>query len=132
MINIITKYKNFINENLNRKLTLYHGTCEENGKELIKNGWFPKNMSYGSNFGNPNYLYLSTEPEDALWFAEEKGCSTVVRLTDVPIDYLKPDPEDEAGFTMNELLDRIDSTGFPAKFCLIKPIDNTYFSLYKQ
>ena len=39
-------------------------------------------------------------------------------------------PEDEAGFTMKELLDRIDTNGFPAKFILTKPLDNSHFKLY--
>lgn len=123
-------FNQFINENVNRTLTLYHGTCEGNSKNLIDNGWKPINSGYGGNMGNPNYLYLSSEPEDALWFAEENGCNTVIEIMNIPIDYLRPDPEDEAGFTMKELLDRIDTNGFPAKFILIKPLDNTHFKPY--
>ncbi len=74
--------------------------------------------------------YLSSEPEDALWFAEEKGCDTVIEIINIPIDFLRPDPEDEAGFTMKELLDRIDTNGFPAKFILTRPLDNTHFKIY--
>lgn len=48
----------------------------------------------------------------------------------IPIEYLRPDPEDEAGFTMKELLDRIDTNGFPAKFILTKPLDNSHFKPY--
>lgn len=44
-----------------------------------------------------------------MWFAEEKGCNTVIEIMNIPIDYLRPDPEDEAGFTMKELLNRIDT-----------------------
>ena len=39
-------------------------------------------------------------------------------------------PEDEAGFTMKELLDRIDTNGFPSKFILTKPLDNSHFKPY--
>ena len=111
-------------------ITLYHGTCESNIRNLIENGWKPTNGEYGSNMGNPNYLYLSSEPKDALWFAEEKGCNTVIEIMNIPIDYLRPDPEDEAGFTMKELLDRMDANGFPVKFILTKPLDGSYFKIY--
>ncbi len=130
MIDKVKSFNQFINENVSRTLTLYHGTCEGNGKNLIENGWKPTNSGYGGNMGNPNYLYLSSEPEDALWFAEEKGCNTVIKIMNIPIDYLRPDPEDEAGFTMKELLDRIDTNGFPSKFILTKPLDNSHFKPY--
>lgn len=111
-------------------LTLYHGTCEDNGKYLIQNGWTPSSGNQGGNMGNPSYLYLSSDPEDALWFAEEKGCGTVVKVEGVPITHLRPDPEDEAGFRMSELLDRIQNTPFPAKFVLTVPLDSPHFSLH--
>ena len=130
MINKVKSFNQFINENVGRTLTLYHGTCDSNGKNLIENGWKPMSDGYGGNMGNPNYLYLSSEPEDALWFAEEKGCNTVIEIINIPIDYLRPDPEDEAGFTMKKLLDRIDTNGFPSKFILTKPLDKTHFKLY--
>jgi hypothetical protein len=41
--------ESFINENNERKLTLYHGTCLENAKKLIKNGWSPRSGCSGSN-----------------------------------------------------------------------------------
>lgn len=126
----VKSFNQFINENATRTFTLYHGTCSNNGVKLIEHGWEPKNVAYGSNMGNPNYLYLSSEPEDALWFAEEKGCNTVIQVSNIPIDYLRPDPEDEAGFTMIELLDRIDNTSSPAKFILTKPLNKSHFTLY--
>jgi len=123
MIDKVKSFKQF------RTLTLYHGTCEANGKNLIENGWKPLNNGYGGNMGNPKYLYLSSEPEDALWFAEEKGCNTVIMLLNIPIENLRPDPEDESGFSMSELINRIDK--FPAKFILTIPLDKTYFKLYQ-
>jgi hypothetical protein len=48
MIDNFNSFKNY------NKLTLYHGTFEENGKFLVKNGWKPLKTGYGSNFGNPN------------------------------------------------------------------------------
>jgi len=127
---MIERFIDFILENNTRKLTLYHGTCRENANNLVENGWKPINKS-GSNMGNPNYLYLSSEPEDALWFAEEKGCNTVVEVKDIPIEFLRPDPEDEAGFTMSDLLNRIDTTGYPAKFALFQSLDNKHFKIKK-
>jgi hypothetical protein len=132
MIDKVKSYEQILNEGVGRVLTLYHGTCGDNGKNLIENGWEPIITGYGGNMGNPNYLYLSSEPEDALWFAEEKGCDTVIEVVNVPIKYLRPDPEDEAGFTMKELLDRINTSGFPAKFVLTKPLDNTHFKIKKK
>jgi hypothetical protein len=41
-----------------------------------------------------------------------------------------PNPKDEAGFTMSELLDRIKNTNFPLKFVLFKPLSNEYFKEY--
>ena len=127
---MIKKFDQFLFETLNRKLTLYHGTCKENADNLVENGWEPSNR-IGSNMGQGRYLYLSSEPEDALWFAQEKGCDTVVEVKDIPIEFLRPDPEDEAGFTMNDLLKRIDETEFPAKFALRQELSSHYFKIYK-
>ncbi len=127
---MIKKFDKFLFETLNRKLTLYHGTCKENANNLVENGWKPSNR-IGSNLGQGKYLYLSSEWEDALWFAQEKGCNTVVEVKDVPIEFLRPDPEDEAGFSINDLLKRIDETGFPAKFALHQELDSKYFRIYK-
>jgi hypothetical protein len=109
-------------------ITLYHGTCKANADHLISNGWKPTGQS-GANMGQGRYLYLSSEPEDALWFAQEKGCDSVVEVKDIPIEYLRPDPEDEAGFTMKDLLERIDKHGFPAKFALWKELGKEHFKL---
>ena len=127
---MIQKFDQFLFETLNRKLTLYHGTCKENADNLFENGWKPSNR-IGSNMGQGQYLYLSSEPEDALWFAQEKGCDTVVEVKDILIELLRPDPEDEAGFSMNDLLRRIDETGFPAKFALHQELNSQYFRIYK-
>lgn len=127
LINKTKAFGQILSESTNKTLTLYHGTCEENGIALIKSGWQPSTKNYGGNMGNPSYLYLSSEPEDALWFAEEKGCNTIIEVINIPIDYLMSDPEDEAGFTMKDLLDRVDISGFPAKFALTKPLNSSHF-----
>lgn len=127
---MIKKFDQFLFETLNRKLTLYHGTCKENANNLVENGWKPSSRT-GSNLEQGKYLYLSSESEDALWFAQEKGCDTVVQVKDIPIEFLRPDTEDEAGFSINDLLKRIDETGFPAKFALHQELDSKYFRIYK-
>lgn len=111
-------------------ITLYHGTSKESANEFLKNGWSPRKEGAGANFGNPKYLYLTSEPEDALWFAQEKGEDTIVKVSNIPLSYLKPDPEDEAGFTMKELLDRIKNSNSPSKFALFQPLDSSHFQAF--
>jgi GNAT superfamily N-acetyltransferase len=106
-------------------VTLYHGTCPENGEALCKNGWAPRQSSMGGNMGQPRYLYLSTGKEDALWFAEEKGCSTLVEVKDVPLSYLKVDPEDGTSDTLEEELH--STTGLPGKVVLTRPLPAEHF-----
>ncbi len=126
---IVIDELNALNE---KTLTLYHGTCPENANELINNGWKPSDGGMGANMGNPKHLYLSSEPEDALWFAQEKGCGTLVEIKNIPIEYLRPDPEDEAGYKMGELINRIKTTQFPAKFILTQPLDSNHFGMYTK
>lgn len=131
-LNINEWIKEVIIESLNKTITLYHGTCEDNAISLIKQGFKPLTQSMGSNMGNPNFLYLSSDPQDALWFAEEKGCDTIIMVNNIPLNYLRPDPEDEAGFTMNDLLDRIDNHDLPSKFILTKELGSKHFTLHKS
>lgn len=124
------EYKDGINENKNIKfLTLYHGTCKYNAEHLIKNGWKPSKYNSGGNMGQNKYLYLTTHPEDARWFANEKGCDTIVKIENIPVEYLIPDPEDEAGFTMTELLNKLNKSKLPTKFALTKQLDGEHFSV---
>jgi len=131
MIDKVKNFKQFVNESLDNTITLYHGTCLTNGENLTENGWKPINKSYGGNMGNPNYLYLTSESEDALWFAEENGCNTIIVVKNIPISFLRPDPEDEAGFTMNDLLGRMNGDGLPSKFILTKELDSIHFEILK-
>ena len=123
--------KNFyqFNENILQKLTLYHGTSNNTANYLIENGWIPRKIGSGGNMGNPRYLYVTTEPEDARWFSNQIGEDTVVEIKDIPLDFLRPDPEDEAGFTMKELLNR---KGLPSKFIIIKELDKKHFRIYEN
>lgn len=126
---MITKFKLF--ENKSNTLTLYHGTSDIIGDYLIENGWKPRQSSGSGNMGNPKYLYVTTDPEDARWFSNEIGEDTVIEIIDVPIEFLRPDPEDEAGFTMDDLLKR-KVTGLPSKFIITQPLDKNYFKKYEN
>lgn len=118
-----------INNEIDKFITLYHGTKYDNALNLIENGWQP-NMGYqGANMGQSKYLYLTTEIENALWYADENGGNTVVEVKDIPIEYLKPDPEDEAGYTIQDLFDRIKTTNSPANFVLFNPLNKSHFKI---
>lgn len=131
MNRILSIIKEELAKQFPQTLDLYHGTCEDNANVLLQNGWIPRDCNSGGNCGNSRYLYLTTEPENAMWFANENGCSTILKLSNIPIEYIRPDPEDEAGFTMDDLLDRLVNSNYklPANFILIKPLDSTYFKL---
>lgn len=110
-------------------VTLYHGTCSENGQALCKSGWTPRTGGMGGNMGQTRYLYLSTEREDALWYAEEKGCSTVLSVT-VPINHLRVDPEDGISDTVEEEMNL--SSGLPGKLVLTQPVGPQAFKIVQE
>lgn len=112
--------KSFLEFNSN-KITLYHGTCPHSATKLIKYGWKPNSGNRGNNLGNAKFLYVSTSLDDALWYANEKGCniglSIVVSKTDIRVD-----PEDGTYDTIEQEL----SGGrfqLPGKFIIINPIN---------
>ena len=106
---------------------LYHGTCPESAKILLTKGWQPNSGSVGANMGQSRYLYLTTELEDALWFAQEKGCDTVLKVSNVPLSILKVDPEDGVGDTVYDELH--SSTGTPGKVVAVGPLGKEHFSI---
>lgn len=108
-------------------VTLYHGTCPESAAVLLEDGWTPNSGSVGGNVGQAKYLYLTTEPGDARWFANEKGCDTILMLRDVPVSVLAVDPEDGTEDTVREELNK--STGLPGKVVLTKPLAANHFSV---
>lgn len=121
-------------EKYNETITLYHGTCAINGKILTENGWKPNLVGSGSNQGNPNYLYLTTEIEDARWFAEEKGCDTVLEIQNIPIEYLRFDPEDECAdlfdYSISNAISKLkNGYPFPIKFALTKELSKEHFNI---
>lgn len=126
------KYIKRFEANFKNNITLYHGTCEHNANELLKNGWSPNQIGQGGNMGQPQYLYVSTEPEDALWFAEEKGCNTVLKIINTPIESLKFDPEDGCAdlfdYSIDVALKKLENEyQSPIKFVITKPLGNEHF-----
>lgn len=67
--------------------------------------------------GQPKYLYLSTLHEDAMWFANQKSCDTVLLVT-VPKAWLIVDPEDGSSDTVDDEFAFALKTGMPGKFAL--------------
>ena len=121
-------------EEFSETITLYHGTCLWNAEQLVKDGWKPHSGGIGSNMGQTKYLYVSSEIEDALWFAEEKGCSSVVEIKNIPIEYLKFDPEDGCadlyGYSITTAIDKLKN-GYdsPIKFVITKQISADKFKI---
>lgn len=108
---------------------LYHGTCSDSADALCATGWHPGRWSAGGNGGQRRYLYLSTGYEDALWFAQEKGCDIVVMLTEVPPDSVIVDPEDGIGDDVWDEIARNAHFGMPGKLALTKPLGAAHFRL---
>jgi hypothetical protein len=130
----IKDYKSFFLEHLEypQVITLYHGTSKSSGVNLEKNGWQSFSGGIGGNSGNPRYLSLTSDINDAQWFANEQGEDTIVEVKDIPIEFLIPDPDDEAGFTMDDLLKRVNSISkykLPSKFALTKTLNSSHFTI---
>lgn len=104
---------------------LYHGCCEDSADNLVARGWSPNSWTSGGNMGDRRYLYLTTGEEDALWFANEKGCDSIVAVTNVPIDCLIVDPEDGTWDTVEEELS--NKNGLPGKVALTKSLSAKHF-----
>jgi len=121
---------NIVSENTMIIPVLYHGTCSHSAENLIKNGWTPRSWAQGANMGQSRYLYLSSDSDDALWFAEEKGCNTVVQVKNVPTDLLRVDPEDGIG---SSVIDELNNPhGLPGKVVLISALGPEYFSIHEN
>lgn len=111
-------------------MNLYHGTTKENALKLLENGWAPFQVSSGANGGNPKFLYVTNEPENALWFAEQKGDNVVLEICDLDVDALKVDPEDGTGETVSEELFLSSKTKCPAYLVAFKPISADKIRLF--
>ena len=123
-------------EKYNKTITLFHGTSENNANLLINNGWKPNKILSGGNMGQSKYLYLTTDKEDALWFAEESGNNTILKISDIPLDYIRFDPEDGDGdlfnYNINVAINKINN-GYqlPIKFVLCKELGKEHFEKLK-
>jgi RNA:NAD 2''-phosphotransferase len=109
-------------------ITLYHGTTPDSAQAITKNGWSPRSAAMGGNCGQSRYLYLTTEYEDALWFAQEKGSDTVLEVRDVPLSMLEVDPEDGTYDTVEEEIS--SSLGLPGKLVLTRSLPAENFSIF--
>lgn len=110
------------------ELTLYHGTTEESAAVLMIHGWTPGSGSSGANQGQTRLLYLTTEPENALWFADQRGGGVVLEVV-VPLSSLVVDPEDGIGDTVEEELEIARRHGLPANLASKAEIEARRFSL---
>lgn len=104
---------------------LYHGTCPEHAERLLRDGWQPNSGSVGGNMGQARYLYLTNEPENARWFAQEKGCEVVLAVTNIPLAYLRVDPEDGVADTVEDELNH--PLGLPGNVVLTRPLGPEHF-----
>lgn len=110
-------------------ILLYHGTSARNAVRLLAGGWTPGLEPSGSQCGDPARLYLTTLPEDAAWFAEQKEHGMVLELR-VPRHLLRVDPEDCAGDTVEEEFEISARTGLPAKFTIARPLGPDAFAFH--
>lgn len=109
---------------------LYHGTCQDSAENMVKNGWSPNSHGVGGNDGNPSFLYVTNEYDNAMWFAEEKGCNTVIELKEIPIDSMGVDPEDGIGSDVEE---EVALRGnFPSYFIIKKKIPKDNIRISKK
>lgn len=112
-------------------ITMFHGTSEASGLNLMANGWQPNKWNQGGNLGQMKYLYLTTDSEDAKWFANEKGENTIVKVKHIPLTDLIVDPEDGTGNSVAEELESSRRLGLPAKLALTKPLTKDHFEILK-
>jgi hypothetical protein len=119
------KLKNKPTVKAGAQLKLYHGTTKENANSLLKFGWkgySPK----GSNVGQSKYLYVTNVYDNALWYADRKGDTTVLEVI-APLSHLSVDPEDGIGDDVDDELMRTKKLGLPANLVVTKPLPSSAF-----
>lgn len=126
MSNLKTLLEHLFDEEVKEQIVLYHGTSVGSAESLLKHGWTPNSGFTGGNGGQTRYLYLTNEPENARWFANEKGEDTVLKVL-VPISSLIVDPEDGIEDTVLEELNH--KVGYVSLF---KPLGAEAFSIYEK
>ena len=111
-----------------QSITLYHGTTAYSAEALLRHGWKPNCYPIGANQGQPKFLYLTNEIENARWFSEQKGERVVLEVT-VPRASLLVDPEDGHGDTLDEELN--NKLGLPGYVVCFKPLAANNFKKVK-
>jgi hypothetical protein len=96
---------------------------------MMADGWSPNSGQLGGNCGQTRYLYLTNFPENALWFAEQKGENTILAIQ-VLEGELIVDPEDGTHETVQEELS--EKGGFPGSLALVTAIEANRFSLFQE
>lgn len=86
---------------MNGRVTLYHGTSAENAESLLSRGFSPEGWRRGPNCGRRGHLYLTSDPENAAWYAERFD-NGVVLAFEVAVEDLIVDPEDGVFDTVAE------------------------------
>ena len=110
-------------------MTLYHGTSAQSADAIVAEGWQPNSGLQGGNVGQGRYLYLTNVPENALWFAEQKGDNTVLEVL-VEESELIVDPEDGVHDTVQEELSA--ANGLPGSVALKVSDPSDRFSLFSK
>jgi hypothetical protein len=121
------RYREIMKENTETVPVLYHGTTPESAKAMCTNGWSPRPGHSGGNGGQGRYLYLSTGREDAQWFSNEIGEDTVIEVHNIPKSYLRVDPEDGIGDSVDDEMN--NAHGLPGKLILVQPLPASHFSM---
>ena len=131
----IKTFENFSNNKQVQTVDLYHGCSEYSVNYFIQYGWKPRHIdSIGSNMGRGDLLYLSSFWEDALWFAQEKGESSIIKVKNIPISYLIFDPEDGDpdlyDYKIENAITTIKKGELPVKLALTKPLSKEHFEIF--
>ena len=108
-------------------VTLYHGTTKASAERMIREGWWPHSHPSGGQCGNPAWLCLTNDPENALWYAQEKGCNTVVEVQ-VPKSFLRVDPHDGVEDTVDAELN--NTLNLPGCVVCTKPLQPESFHIH--
>ena len=98
------------------RVRLFHGTTSENANRLLSKGKVGR-APLGANQGRPDLLYVTTNPENATWFAQQAGGGVVLEV-DVPRCQLRTDPEDGVHPTVLAELVAAERTGIPASLAV--------------
>lgn len=124
-INKIKRFSQFLKESNQETFTMYHGTSVEGERLLLANGWKPNQVLMGGQQGNPSYLYVSTTPEGAEWYAADKGNGgSVLVIKNIPKSFLGIDPEDHMYTDLDKELEN------NSQFTIRKSLGPQHFSKY--